>query len=131
MKKKVWKHLDAGIPIIILLYDTMKGASLEEMFVLLAFFTSLNHGILNPTLGFKSYLNIARNSSARMLRIQPISVTQCCMTRQQVSRESPVKFLKAGVSFGPDLSWFPNSGQFFYWSIPTPSHVTDFVPQFL
>ena len=47
----------------ILLYDTMKGASLEEIFVFLTFFTVLHHDIFNAILDFKSYLNISRNSS--------------------------------------------------------------------
>ena len=69
-----WKLLDAGVPIeFYILYDTMKGASLEENLCCYFFFTILNHDILNAKLDFKSYLNISRNFSARTLRIQPIS----------------------------------------------------------
>ena len=53
---------------------------------------------MNPNLGFKNYLNISSNSSARTytFQIQPISA--CCLTRLATRlRESRVKFLRAGV----------------------------------
>ena len=74
----------------ILLYDTMKEASLEENLCCYFFFTILNHDILNLNLGFNNYLNISRNSSTRTLQIQPISAS----TRLRESRE---RFLRPGV----------------------------------
>ena len=97
-------------------------------FVLLTFFTILNHDILNPTLGFKSYLNISRNSSTRTLQIQPISTY--CLTRQQASRESQANFPRAGVLFGPRCILIFQFWTDFHWSIPTPHWSQILYPNF-